>query len=46
MPTILLLVSLANADLGDHHRKVLWRAAVVSAAMLVVGILVRVTPFG
>ncbi|GAA1494361.1 CitMHS family transporter [Curtobacterium herbarum] len=46
VPAILLLVSLANVNLGDHHRKVLWRAAVVALAMLVVGILVRVIPFG
>jgi CitMHS family citrate-Mg2+:H+ or citrate-Ca2+:H+ symporter len=46
VPAILLLVSLANVNLGDHHRKVLWRAAVVSAAMLVVAVLVRVIPFG
>jgi len=46
VPAILLLVSLANVNLGDHHKKVLWRAAVVAAAMLVVGIVVRVIPFG
>lgn len=46
VPAILLLVSLANVNLGDHHKKVLWRAAVVSVAMLVVAVLVRVIPFG
>ena len=46
VPAILLLVSLANVNLGDHHRKVLWRAAVVAMAMLVVAIVVRVIPFG
>lgn len=46
VPAILLLVSLANVDLGDHHKKVLWRAAVVSIAMLGVGVLVGVIPFG
>ena len=46
VPAILLLVSLANVNLGDHHRKVLWRAAVVSVAMLVVAVVVRVVPFG
>jgi CitMHS family citrate-Mg2+:H+ or citrate-Ca2+:H+ symporter len=46
VPAILLLVSLANVNLGDHHRKVLWRAVVVSLAMLVVAVLVRVIPFG
>lgn len=46
VPAILLLVSLANVNLGDHHKKVLWRAAVVSAVMLVVAIVVGVIPFG
>jgi len=46
VPAILLLVSLANVNLGDHHKKVLWRAAVVAMAMLVVAIVVRVIPFG
>lgn len=46
VPAILLLVSLANVNLGDHHRKVLWRAAVVSFAMLVVAVVVGVIPFG
>jgi CitMHS family citrate-Mg2+:H+ or citrate-Ca2+:H+ symporter len=39
VPAILLLVSLAKVDLGDHHKKVLWRAAVVSVVMLAVGML-------
>jgi len=39
VPAILLLVSLAKVDLGDHHKKVLWRTAVVSLAMLAVGVL-------
>lgn len=39
VPAILLLVSLAKVDLGDHHKKVLWRAAVVSLVMLAVGML-------
>jgi CitMHS family citrate-Mg2+:H+ or citrate-Ca2+:H+ symporter len=34
-----LPVSLANVNLGDHHKKVLWRAR-VSLAMLAVGVLV------
>lgn len=46
VPAILLLVSLANVDLGDHHKKVLWRAAIISVAMLAVGVLVGVIPFG
>ncbi len=39
VPAILLLVSLAKVDLGDHHKKVLWRAAVVSLVMLAVAML-------
>jgi citrate-Mg2+:H+ or citrate-Ca2+:H+ symporter, CitMHS family len=39
VPAILLLVSLAKVDLGDHHKKVLWRTAVVSMVMLGVGML-------
>lgn len=45
VPAILLLVSLANVNLGDHHKKVLWRATIVSLAMLAVGVLVGVVPF-
>lgn len=39
VPAILLLVSLAKVDLGDHHKKVLWRAAAVSLVMLAVAML-------
>lgn len=39
VPAILLLVSLAKVDLGDHHKKVLWRTAVISVVMLGVGVL-------
>jgi len=39
VPAILLLVSLAKVELGDHHKKVLWRSAVVSLVMLLVGVL-------
>jgi CitMHS family citrate-Mg2+:H+ or citrate-Ca2+:H+ symporter len=46
VPAILLLVSLAAVNLGDHHRKVLWRAVVVSLVMLAVGVLVGSIPFG
>lgn len=46
VPAILLLVTLAKVDLGDHHKKVLWRAAVVSLVMLAVGIVVGVIPWG
>jgi CitMHS family citrate-Mg2+:H+ or citrate-Ca2+:H+ symporter len=39
VPAILLLVSLAKVDLGDHHKKVLWRAAVVCLVMLAMAML-------
>jgi CitMHS family citrate-Mg2+:H+ or citrate-Ca2+:H+ symporter len=39
-------VSLAKVNLGDHHRKVLWRAVIVSLVMRVVGVLTAVVPFG
>ncbi|MEQ4565007.1 CitMHS family transporter [Paenarthrobacter sp. CAP02] len=39
VPAILLLVSLAKVELGDHHKKVLWRTAVISIVMLAVGVL-------
>ena len=45
VPAILLLVSLAGVSLADHHRKVLWRAAVVSLSMLVVGVVLGQIPF-
>jgi citrate-Mg2+:H+ or citrate-Ca2+:H+ symporter, CitMHS family len=44
VPAILLLVSLASVNLGDHHKKVLWRACVVSLSMLAVGVLVGAIP--
>lgn len=44
VPAILLLVSLAKVSLGDHHKKVLWRAVIVSLAMLASGILFGVIP--
>ncbi|MDJ0392543.1 citrate:proton symporter [Rhodococcus sp. G-MC3] len=46
VPAILLLVTLAGVSLADHHKKVLWRAAVVSLTMLVVGIALGQIPFG
>lgn len=45
VPAILLLVSLANVNLGDHHKKVLWRAIVVSLVMLLVAVVVGAVPF-
>jgi CitMHS family citrate-Mg2+:H+ or citrate-Ca2+:H+ symporter len=44
VPAILLLMGLAKVELGDHHRKVLWRAIVVSLVMLAVGVGVGVIP--
>jgi CitMHS family citrate-Mg2+:H+ or citrate-Ca2+:H+ symporter len=38
VPAILLLVSLAGVDLGDHHKKVLWRAGIVCLVMLAIGV--------
>ncbi|MFF8893436.1 CitMHS family transporter [Brevibacterium casei] len=46
VPAILLLVSLAGVDLGDHHKKVLWRALLVSLVMLAVGVLIGVIAIG
>ncbi|MFC7448305.1 CitMHS family transporter [Rhodococcus daqingensis] len=46
VPAILLLVTLAGVGLADHHKKVLWRATVVSLTMLVVGVLLGQIPFG
>ncbi|MBJ7291113.1 SLC13 family permease [Williamsia sp.] len=45
VPAILLLIALAGVSLADHHKKVLWRAAVVSLTMLAVGVLVGQIPF-
>ncbi|MEV7694138.1 CitMHS family transporter [Microbacterium sp. NPDC089189] len=45
VPAILLLVSLAGVNLGDHHRKVLWRACIVSLVMLAIGVLTGAIPF-
>ncbi|MGO1359440.1 MAG: SLC13 family permease, partial [Brevibacterium aurantiacum] len=32
--------------LGDHHKKVLWRALIVSLVMLTVGVLIGVIAIG
>ncbi|MGZ8178657.1 CitMHS family transporter [Williamsia sp. SKLECPSW1] len=45
VPAILLLVALAGVSLADHHKKVLWRACLVSITMLGVGVLVGSIPF-
>jgi len=44
VPAILLLVTLAGVSLADHHRKVLWRAALVSLSMLAIGIVLGQIP--
>ncbi|WP_104091225.1 CitMHS family transporter [Arthrobacter sp. GMC3] len=46
VPAILLLVSLSRVELGDHHKKTLWRAVVVSLVMLAVAIGIGVVPWG
>ncbi|MFD6857191.1 CitMHS family transporter [Rhodococcus sp. NPDC060090] len=46
VPAILLLVTLAGVHLADHHKKVLWRAVLVSLAMLVTAVLIGQIPFG
>lgn len=46
VPAILLLVTLAGVQLADHHKKVLWRAVLVSLAMLVTGVLIGQIPIG
>ena len=45
VPAMLLLISLARVDLADHHKKVIWRAVVLSLVMLAVAVLVGVVPF-
>ena len=44
VPAILLLVTLAGVSLADHHKKVLWRAALVSLSMLAIGVVVGQIP--
>ena len=45
VPAILLLVTLAGVPLADHHKKVLWRAALVSLSMLVIGVILGQIPW-
>ncbi|SCX54611.1 citrate-Mg2+:H+ or citrate-Ca2+:H+ symporter, CitMHS family [Klenkia marina] len=45
VPAMLLLISLAKVDLADHHKKVIWRAALCSMAMLAAALLLGVVPF-
>ena len=44
VPAILLLVTLAGVSLADHHKKVLWRAALVSLSMLAIGVVLGQIP--
>jgi CitMHS family citrate-Mg2+:H+ or citrate-Ca2+:H+ symporter len=46
VPAILLLVSLAKVELGDHHKLVLWRTAAISLVMLAVAVLIGVIGIG
>lgn len=46
VPAILLLVSLSGVELGDHHKKVLWRALLVALLMLVVAVVFGVVAIG
>jgi CitMHS family citrate-Mg2+:H+ or citrate-Ca2+:H+ symporter len=46
VPALLLLVSLAKVNLADHHRKVIWRAAVCSLVMLATALVLGVVPVG
>jgi CitMHS family citrate-Mg2+:H+ or citrate-Ca2+:H+ symporter len=46
VPAILLLVSLSGVELGDHHKKVLWRALIVALVMLAVGVAIGVIGIG
>lgn len=44
VPAFLLLIALAKVDMGDHHRKAIWRAVVVSLVMLATGLALNVIP--
>jgi CitMHS family citrate-Mg2+:H+ or citrate-Ca2+:H+ symporter len=46
VPALLLLVSLARVNLGDHHKKVIWRSVVCSMAMLATAVGLGVIPVG
>lgn len=43
--SFLLLVGLAKVELGDHHRKAIWRASLVALVMLAIGVLTTAYPF-
>jgi citrate-Mg2+:H+ or citrate-Ca2+:H+ symporter, CitMHS family len=44
VPAFLLLIALAKVDMGDHHRKAIWRAVLVSLVMLATGLALNVIP--
>ncbi|RFU18999.1 CitMHS family transporter [Geodermatophilus marinus] len=44
VPALLLLIALSRVEMGDHHRKAIWRAVVVSVVMLAVGVALTVIP--
>src|SRR3954453_9665471 len=44
VPAFLLLVTLAKVDMGDHHRKVIWRGGPRSLVMLATGLALNVIP--
>ena len=46
VPAMLLLISLAKVDLADHHKKVIWRAVVLSLVMLATAVAFGVVPLG
>ena len=46
VPALLLLVSLARVNLGDHHKKVIWRSVVCSMVMLLTAVGLGVIPVG
>jgi CitMHS family citrate-Mg2+:H+ or citrate-Ca2+:H+ symporter len=37
---------MSRVDLGDHHKKVLWRALIVSLVMLATGVLIGAIGIG
>jgi CitMHS family citrate-Mg2+:H+ or citrate-Ca2+:H+ symporter len=44
VPALLLLIALSSVELGDHHRKAIWRTVVVSLVMLGTGVALAVVP--
>ncbi|MGY1761578.1 CitMHS family transporter [Geodermatophilus sp. SYSU D00779] len=44
VPAFLLLIALAKVEMGDHHRKAIWRSVVVSLVMLATGLALSVIP--